>query len=101
MQETDLGTVAAPIVREFSQCMLFNWRISLESPQGSRLVDSVGLPVEFLVLWVPESFPQLFHKTPQALSNVCSPHLFPSVAGWSFSEDSYARLPSANITEYH
>ena len=36
----------------------------------SRLDDSVGLPVESLSSCVPQSSQQLFHKTPQAPSNV-------------------------------
>lgn len=37
------------------------------NPQGTRLVDSVGLPSPLQVL---QFFPQLFHKTPRAPSNV-------------------------------
>jgi hypothetical protein len=72
------------------------------SPQGSRFVDSVGLPAESLFPQVLQSFPQLFHKISQAQYNVCLGflHLFQSTAGWSFSEDSYVRFLSANITEY-
>jgi hypothetical protein len=35
-----------------------------ESPQVSRLVESIGLPVEFLSTLSPQSFPQFFYKTP-------------------------------------
>jgi hypothetical protein len=41
-----------------------------ESSQGSRLVDCVGLPVEFLPLEGLQSFPQHVHKNPRPLSNV-------------------------------
>ena len=41
-----------------------------ESPQGSRLVDSVGLPVEFLPPLRLQYFPQLLHKSPRTPSNV-------------------------------
>ena len=60
------------------------------SPQVSRLFNSVDLPVESISCLVPQS--QLFCKTL---------HLFPLAAGWSLSEDSYARFLSASITEYH
>lgn len=45
-------------------CFLVGFSVS-ESPQRSRLVDSVGRPVEFLspLLWRPQSFPPFFYKT--------------------------------------
>ena len=32
-----------------SPCMFFGWWSSLRESQGSRLVDSVALPIEFLI----------------------------------------------------
>ena len=69
------------------------------SPQGSRLVDSVGLPVEFISLKFSQSFPQLIPEL-HPMFSYGSLHLFQSAVGWNFSEDSYARLLSASITEY-
>ena len=40
------------------------------SPQEPRLVDSVGLLVESLILLALLFYPQLFHKTPQAPPDV-------------------------------
>ena len=74
------------------------------SPQRSRLVDSVGLLVESR----SSSGPSIIPPTPPQDSSELhlilgcgSPNLFPSAVGWSLSEDSFARLLSANITEYH
>jgi hypothetical protein len=43
-------------------CSLVDGSVS-ESSQRSRLVDSVGLPVEFLSPSGLSIFPQLFHKS--------------------------------------
>lgn len=51
-----------------SVCSLVGGLVS-ESPQGSRLVGSVDLPVEFQFASGPQSFPQLFHESPQVPSN--------------------------------
>jgi len=53
-----------------SQCMLFGLWFSLWVSQGSRLVDYVGLPVEFLSSYWLQSFLLFFHKSPQAPSSV-------------------------------
>jgi hypothetical protein len=63
------------------------------NPQGNRLVDFVGLPVEFLS---SSSFSIL-----PSLSQDSKLHLFPLAAGWNFSEDSYARVLSASRAEHH
>lgn len=58
------------------------------SPQGSRLVDSVGLPVEFLSPLGPAILPQLFHRVPKLhplLAVVWHPS--ESAAAWSLLED--------------
>jgi hypothetical protein len=47
--------------------MLFGWSCGLWEPQGSRLSDSVGLPVEFLSPLGSSILHRLFHKSPQAL----------------------------------
>jgi hypothetical protein len=59
---------------------------------GARLVDSVGLPLESLLS--STKFPE-FHL----MLGCGSLPLFPLTAGWSLSEDSYARILSARITE--
>jgi hypothetical protein len=68
-------------------------------PHGSRLVDSIGLPVESLSpqVLIIQSFLQLL----SLMFSCGSLHLFLLVAGWSISEDNYARILSASITEYH
>jgi hypothetical protein len=53
-----------------SPCMLFGWWFSLWEPQGSRLVESVSLSVEFLSSPGPPVPPEPFHKSPHALSIV-------------------------------
>lgn len=45
-------------------CVLFGWWFSSESPQGSQLVDSDGLPVEF-PLWSSQSFPMSSVRVPK------------------------------------
>ena len=84
-----------------SPCMFFVWWFRLFEPQGCRLVDSVGLPVEFQYPLGPQSFLLAFHKSPQAPSTVwlwCL-YLPESAAGWSFSEDNM--LLTVSMTEYH
>ena len=44
-------------------CSLVGGSVS-ESPEGSRLIDTVGFSVEFLSPSGPQFFPQLFHKSP-------------------------------------
>jgi hypothetical protein len=74
------------------------------STQGYRFIDSVVLPVEclpslgpsFLFLNSSTSFPEL----PLMFSCV-SLHFLSFAAGQILSEDSYARLFSASITENH
>lgn len=59
------------------------------SPQGSRVVDSVGLPVESLFSSGPQSFSSSSIRLPKLhLMLGCRfLHLFSLVAGWSLSED--------------
>ena len=79
--------------------MFFGWWLSLWEPQGSRLVDSVGLPVEFLSPPGSSNLsPTLSQDFPGVLFDVWSGslHLFQPAAGWSLSEDSYARLLASN-----
>jgi hypothetical protein len=75
----------------------------LGAPKSPGLVDSVGLPVEFLSSSDPSVLLPTSTKLPEFCLMFCceSLHLFPSATGKSLSEDNYARLLSANITEYH
>ena len=57
------GVILAPV------CSLIGGSVS-ESFQGTRFVDSIGLPVEFPSTFVLRSFPWLFHRCTQPLSNV-------------------------------
>lgn len=85
-----------------SPCVLFGWCSVSENPHGSRLVDSVGLPMESLSLQVLQFF--LYSST--RLPTLCllfgcgCLHLFGSAAGWSLSEHSCARFLSASM-KYH
>ena len=69
-------------------------------PIGSWLVGSVGCLWSPYPLWVPQSSPKLFHKTSSSLLMFgCeSLHLLQIAAGWSLSEDSYARYQTASIS---
>jgi hypothetical protein len=73
-----------------------------ESPQGSKLVDSV-----FLWSFYPLQGLEYFHTSYVRVPELCilfvygSLTLIWSAADWELSEDSYARLPSASMTEYH
>ena len=74
-----------------------------ESPQKSRLVNSVSVSTETLsfsslVMLLP-TFADLLEL--HLMFGCGSLHLFPLTAGWSLSEDSYARILSTRITEYH
>ena len=53
-----------------SPYMFFGWWFRLGKPQGVRLVDSVGLPVECLPFRDLQSFFLFFHKSVQAPSAV-------------------------------
>jgi hypothetical protein len=66
----------------------------------SRLIDSVGLLVDFLFILGPSISCQLLHKLPKPHPMFHSSFLilFQSPAGWSLSEYSYARLLSTSIT---
>ena len=84
-------------------CSLVGGSVS-GNPQGSELVDSVGLLVEPLSLLgssilPPNSSTRL--PEPGPMFGCGSLHLFQSAAGWSLSEDSYARLLCVSKTEYH
>jgi hypothetical protein len=68
--------------------------------QGSRLVDPVGLPVEFLspsrpAILLPYSSIRVSKLHPLYYCGYL--HLSKSAAGWSLSEDIYARLLPAFI----
>jgi hypothetical protein len=83
-------------------CSLFSGSVSV-NPQGSRLVDFVGLPVEFLFPLGPSVLPPtLFIRLTelQPVFGCGSLHLFQSVTGWKLSENSYATLLSKSKTEY-
>ena len=75
-QATAFGIASAPVVGDLHEdqaanpaCVYSSVGGSVsETPQGSRLVDSVGLPVEFLSPL--ETKILFFHKSPQALSTV-------------------------------
>ena len=67
-----------------------------EIPQGSRLIDTVGLPIVFSPF-------KAFTLTPNTSIRVSGMHpifvcecrhLFPFAVGYSLSEDSYAKLLS-------
>ena len=47
--------------------MFLGWWLNSESPQGSRLVDSLGLPVEFLPLLGPSTLPPTLPRESTAL----------------------------------
>ena len=81
------------------ECSLVGGSVS-ESHRGFMVIDFLWSPYS---LWGSQLFPQLFHKSPRVLSNLWLWNLasFQSVAGWILSEDSYIRLLSASITEYH
>jgi hypothetical protein len=71
------------------------------SPQGSRLVDFVGLPVEFLSsLGSLSSSLNSSTRLPQLhlLFGCGSLHQFSLAAGWRLSENNHARILSASIT---
>jgi hypothetical protein len=74
------------------------------SSQGSRLVDSVGLLVEFLSLLGPSILPpNSSTRLPELhIMFICgSLCLFWSVSRWILSDNSYARLLSVSITGYY
>ena len=77
---------------------------SLGAPRV-QLIDSVGLLLESLFPPGPSilspTLPHVFPSSVYSLVFGCgSLHLFWSAAGWSLSEDNYARLLPASITEY-
>ena len=75
-------------------CMLSGWQFSLCGP----LMAQVSWFWRFScgVLDLSGSF------NPSFPSSSCgSLHQFPSVAGWNLSDETYARLLSASISEYH
>jgi hypothetical protein len=80
--------------------MLFGWWFSFWEPPR---IQVSWLLLVFLwspyALWIPQLFLQLVHRLSEfSLMFACgSLHLFWSVVGWRLSEDSYGRLPSANI----
>lgn len=49
--------VGRGVVARSTLCMLFDWWFSLSGSQGSRLVDSISLLVEFLSCMVSLLFP--------------------------------------------
>jgi hypothetical protein len=83
------------------RCSLVGSSVS-GSSQRSGLVDSVCPPVGFTSLPCPSVLPSTVHEWPWPPSNCwLYLHLSQSDAGWSFSEDSYARLLSVSITWYY
>jgi len=84
-------------------CSLVGGSVSV-SPHRSRLVDSLGLLVVSLIpLGSLNSSPDSSTELPElCLMFSCgSLHLFPTADGQSLSGDSYARLLSVSIAEYH
>jgi hypothetical protein len=69
-----------------------------EHPKVSRIVDSVGLPVEFLSSLGPGFFSQLLNSIQIWAVGFC---ICFSQLLVGTSKDSYARLLSGNITKYH
>lgn len=69
--------------------------------QVFRSVDSVVLLWSSYPLWVPQSFMQILHKTAGTLSNVWGLVSTYTISFWSLQEDSYVRLRSMSMTEYH
>jgi hypothetical protein len=70
----------------------------------SRLVDSVGLPVEFLSPLGPALLPPIFHRVPKLhpLFGCGCHHTHHSESpALSLTDDSHARFLSASITQYH
>ena len=84
------------------ECSLVGASVS-KSLQRSRLIDSVGLPMEFLSFMVlnpcPNSSIRVLKLHP--MSGYESLYLFESATGWRFSEEGHADLLSASTTEYH
>ena len=69
------------------------------SSQGFRLVDSVGLLVEFLTPSGHSILPQLFHKTPWPLLNVW-PWVFSSVSVSGWAEPLREQLCQASVCKH-
>jgi hypothetical protein len=69
------------------------------SPYGSRLVDSVGFLMVSLTSLDASILPP--PPTQDSIFGCGSQHLFPSAAGWSFSDESYVKLLSISTAEYH
>ena len=76
---------------------------SLRDPQGSRLVDVVGFPVEFLSLkdHNPSSYCSVRVSKVHLLFGCGCLHLSESATVWSLVEGSHARLLSVSIIKYH
>jgi hypothetical protein len=78
-------------------CSLVGGSVSV-SPEGPRLVDSVGFHVVSSIPWLSPSsqvstrFPKFY-----LMPDCGFLHLFPSAAGWSLAEDGFARLLSWSI----
>ena len=83
-------------------CSLVGGSVS-GSLQGSRLVDTVRLPVESLSFSGPSTLIPTLPQDSQVPSNVWLwVSASASIDSWvEFSEDSNARLLSTMITEYH
>jgi hypothetical protein len=98
--------ICAGVPRSSSVCSLFGGSVS-ESLQGSRLVDFIGLPMEFLSPLEPEI------STPPPSSSLRIPkfhpvfgcgslHLSESATGWSLLEDSHEFCKQMDGTwQYH
>ena len=86
-----------------SSCMLFGWWFIIWEP---TVVQASWLFWSSCRVTIPSISLTLFFNSSKSLSELSLKfgcgylHLFQSAAGWSLTEDSYARLPSASITEY-
>ena len=80
-------------------CFLLGDSVS-GSPQGSRLVDSVGFSVLLGSLNLSPNFSVRLSKLHLVIGYE-SLHLFLLAAGWNLSKDSYARFLTVSIIEYH
>jgi hypothetical protein len=72
------------------------------SPYGPRMVDPVSV-LDPSGSYSSSSHPPFLQDSPKLhlMFGCGSLHLFPSVAGWSLSDDNWARHQSMSIAEYH
>ena len=81
--------------------MLFVGSSVFGNPRKSRLVGHVDFSVEFLFLLGPSVYPTPSTRLSELrlMFGYASLYLSQSAVGWSLSEDSYARVLSACLTE--